>query len=427
MKNRLLRAGLLAICGGLALASCVDDEERVVFMAENPYASEGSQQPSFSQSYTQKFSQEDIDKAKTENKIDEDIKAEDKQLSDYYATFKPTNKTTYDGSKWYGSVDLGISAEWAVCNVGTDAFDEKSEKAFLEFYDPKPYLTAYNEYCVTLDTLKKASDEGYDRLLQIYYGQSDTGRDGFPKTVSFQEYLEMGYGKGNDASARWFQYHELLEVLEEMDKVMDSVIDSLKANRESATKAYTAGLEKYLRYNYDFLYDQAINAVLQWGSTTFMTAELRPMEYYKDWDGYPTDISGNETYDAATALWGKANGWRTPTYAEMNELVSSCSKETITLRFSEIRGIAFKSTTSDSRMFLPFCTWKDKTRLSSAYPWQYMTSTQTGGTDAAKIPYIYAYGAIEKDVITLDQDLAPEIGQYYKAIYGYSLRPVRSK
>lgn len=34
------------------------------------------------------------------------------------------------------------------------------------------------------------------------------------------------------------------------------------------------------------------------------------------------DISGNATYDAATANWG--DEWRTPTYDEMNELIDKC-------------------------------------------------------------------------------------------------------
>ncbi len=85
-----------------------------------------------------------------------------------------------------------------------------------------------------------------------------------------------------------------------------------------------------------------------------------------------TDISGNKTYDAATAKWGK--GWRTPTKAEFDELLHYCGwgYEQKGGRWGALLG----SSINDKSIFLPVTGYKEGTKLlDSSGNGMYWTST----------------------------------------------------
>ncbi len=58
-----------------------------------------------------------------------------------------------------------------------------------------------------------------------------------------------------------------------------------------------------------------------WGETT--TKSEYTKENCKTWEKSIGNISGNSNYDAARANWG--GSWRTPTNAEMEELIDKCT------------------------------------------------------------------------------------------------------
>jgi len=73
--------------------------------------------------------------------------------------------------------------------------------------------------------------------------------------------------------------------------------------------------------------------------------------YHKDMD----DISGNATYDLATAKWGK--GWRMPTKAEYDELLLHCNYSYV--ERGGIKGHEFTNPNNNRSIFLPATGFKE--------------------------------------------------------------------
>ena len=72
------------------------------------------------------------------------------------------------------------------------------------------------------------------------------------------------------------------------------------------------------------------------------------------------DISGNPEYDVAAASWG--DGWRMPTVAEMNELLTECEWTWYDDFKKGVSGYKVESKTNDNFIFLPtsgFCVGTD--------------------------------------------------------------------
>ena len=123
----------------------------------------------------------------------------------------------------------------------------------------------------------------------------------------------------------------------------------------------------------------------------------------------PGDISGNPSYDAATANWG--SGWRMPTRAEFEELVDKCTWEWTSRGGHdgyEVTGPNGKS------IFLPAAGWRNGTSLGYAGDYgNYWSSTPLG---------VSTQGAY--DLSFLSGDLNVFWG--YRN-YGQSVRPVTDK
>lgn len=111
------------------------------------------------------------------------------------------------------------------------------------------------------------------------------------------------------------------------------------------------------------------------------------------------DISGNATYDAATAQWG-AN-WTTPTYDQFYELMHNCTWEFTTL--GRISGCKVISKINGNYIFLPF-------EFGNKYE-RYWTSTSKDKE------YYY-----DGDVITLDDNSI--IISMWDRSSAYPIRPV---
>lgn len=93
------------------------------------------------------------------------------------------------------------------------------------------------------------------------------------------------------------------------------------------------------------------------------------------------DSNGNLTakYDAATVNWGK--GWKTPTYAQVKELVNNCTWTWKTK--NGILGYEVKSANNGNSIFLPFAGYRYGTSLeydgSDGYYWSSTAGESNGG------------------------------------------------
>lgn len=87
-----------------------------------------------------------------------------------------------------------------------------------------------------------------------------------------------------------------------------------------------------------------------WGETVFK-AEYRPWNsktYGKP--EFHRDISGDDSMDAARALWG--DNWRLPTISEFTELCENCDKQWVTTN-DGVKGVEFFSLMNGENLFLP--------------------------------------------------------------------------
>lgn len=96
-----------------------------------------------------------------------------------------------------------------------------------------------------------------------------------------------------------------------------------------------------------------------WGELTTKTEynEYNSTAYGKD----TGVISGNATYDVATANWG--DGWRLPTVEEINELVANCTWTWV--EQNGVNGMSVKAANGNT-IFLPAAGYFDETSVSYA-------------------------------------------------------------
>lgn len=119
------------------------------------------------------------------------------------------------------------------------------------------------------------------------------------------------------------------------------------------------------------------------------------------------DISGNSTYDAANARWGKS--WRMPTKADFEELINNCRGQYMLQNGKW--GVKFTSKTNGNSIFLPATGYKYDTSLEQVNEkGYYWTSTPRSGFSH--------YGARFQ--------LSKEGGKvdWGTTFYGYCIRPV---
>ena len=115
-----------------------------------------------------------------------------------------------------------------------------------------------------------------------------------------------------------------------------------------------------------------------WGETTTKSSYAK--ENSRTYDVRMDDISGNPSYDAATANWGR--GWRMPTKEELKELELICRWQWTTQGGNN----GYKMTgPNGNSIFLPAAGWRDGTLLGTDREFGgYWSSTPRGsGTQGA--------------------------------------------
>ena len=112
-----------------------------------------------------------------------------------------------------------------------------------------------------------------------------------------------------------------------------------------------------------------------WGETVAKSEySENNYQYYKNgsYVDIGSDISGTQ-YDVATALLG--DGWRMPTYADVNELKNNCTSEWTT--FNGVYGRKYTSKVNGNSIFLPAAGYRWEGNLFNTGKYgDYWTSTQ---------------------------------------------------
>lgn len=140
-----------------------------------------------------------------------------------------------------------------------------------------------------------------------------------------------------------------------------------------------------------------------WGETVAKSEySENNYQYYKNgsYVDIGSDISGTQ-YDVATALLG--DGWRMPTYADVNELKNNCTSEWTT--FNGVYGRKYTSKVNGNSIFLPAAGYRWEGDLFDTGKYgDYWTSTQQ--------PFHFGFNEF--------------IGASFSPYTGLSIRPVRS-
>ena len=145
-----------------------------------------------------------------------------------------------------------------------------------------------------------------------------------------------------------------------------------------------------------------------WGETTTKSSYTDSnSKTHGEWVG---DISGNSSYDAATANWG--GNWRMPTEAEMQELEDKC-----TWKWTTQNGVNGYKVTGPScaSIFLPAAGYRYGSSLYDAGSYGYFRSSTpyySGGYNDNLACYLY-----------FDSDYQG-MGHYFGRSSGQSVRPV---
>lgn len=140
-----------------------------------------------------------------------------------------------------------------------------------------------------------------------------------------------------------------------------------------------------------------------WGETVAKSEySENNYQYYKNgsYVDIGSDISGTQ-YDVATALLG--DGWRMPTYADVNELKNNCTSEWTT--FNGVYGRKYTSKVNGNSIFLPAAGYRWEGNLFNTGKYgDYWTSTQQ--------PFHFEFNELT--------------GASFSPYTGLSIRPVRS-
>lgn len=132
---------------------------------------------------------------------------------------------------------------------------------------------------------------------------------------------------------------------------------TLKNEEENIYEAIDLGLPsgvKWASFNVGAIALEEYGGHFAWGELT--TKEDYQSSNCVTNDKEIADISGNPEYDVAAASWG--DGWRMPTVAEMNELLTECEWTWYDDFKKGVSGYKVESKTNDNFIFLPtsgFC------------------------------------------------------------------------
>ena len=132
---------------------------------------------------------------------------------------------------------------------------------------------------------------------------------------------------------------------------------TLKNEEENIYEAIDLGLPsgvKWASFNVGAMALEEYGGHFAWGELT--TKEDYQSSNCVTNDKAIADISGNPEYDVAASTWG--DGWRMPTVAEMNELMTECEWTWYDDFKKGVSGYKVESKTNDNFIFLPtsgFC------------------------------------------------------------------------
>lgn len=182
------------------------------------------------------------------------------------------NNYGQDG-RYYGYVDLGLSVKWATSNIGS-MLDKDSNPMTWEEY--------YNERIKDIKPVEKP-------II------AQAGHDTYPYVEPFDEY------KKNAVS---------ITTLRRQYEAYKSYCELMTNAFHSAVVSYNTYLMNYNSFNASHF----TGTIMYWGSS----------DYAGVIGGAPDNIAGDKDYDVCTRI---NDGWRMPTKAQWEELVSKCKWE----------------------------------------------------------------------------------------------------
>lgn len=349
---------LLSLMCGMSLVSCSADDDTPIFIFDKVFDNSNPYEPDpLTYGVPEKLTVPTLDPA-------DDI---DNKLNIYLPT---DSVPCYDGNGnvtgYYGYINLGLSKQWAVNDLGAapvQKYPAEGFKKFSDFYTPDPY-TARMEETVT---------NGMAEINSIYEEYKKLFIDS-----SASEDTEMSFGEFKKALTAQYEHTSLSsftvngKTVEDVYKTLCSDYKAIYDEAVAAFKQAKADYESYmLSTKYAFL--QQAGEEMLWGYNTnadydshFGVSASYPDDHYKS---VPADYSGNAAYDAATNLWGAS--WATPNKDIMQELISNATLSSTSV--GNVTGVAL-TVSSGKALFIPD---KQGTRLltsskddSNAY-WAY--------------------------------------------------------
>ena len=383
----------------------------------------------------------------------------------------PTESSVSGTSGDYEYVDLGLSSGnlWATCNIGADVPDDYGNYfAWGEVTTKTSYTSdSCSTYGVQLSSIQ--GREKYDAATALWaenwvmpkladwvelanecswkgavYGDDGvvngvfvTGSNGNSIFLPFAGYLS-GESVANDKSSVAYYwtatpissssntaYYFMSNAGYETDTTMsryyglpirpmikgssDNTETQISSSRyENNYEAVDLGLSvKWATFNVGSNSPERYGDYFAWGETeTKVNYSSSNSVTYGDED--MEDISGDATYDAATANWGST--WRMPTNDEFEELIDSCTWKWSSYEATSVKGYTVTGSNGNS-IFLPAAGYRYGSSLyyagSDGYYWS--------STPNASYSY-YAYG--------LDFDSSDRGAHNISRYDGRSVRPV---
>lgn len=177
------------------------------------------------------------------------------------------------GEGLIGVVDLGLSEQWCISNLGPNFVERKPVLTFAEFFQKEVPQTPNVD---------------------------------MKSIITMSEYIKMGDSYFSDL---YKEYEKKCNIyLEEYEKAKDSYYSYLMKEKYN-----------YINSSSDWF---------SWGENFNKTSFKDNDEPYKN---APTEYAGNSSYDPSTQLWG--NNWKTPSKKQMEELFGKCKVEKLSFNW----------------------------------------------------------------------------------------------
>lgn len=364
MKNSMTKLKYLAIAISIAMFSCTDEEDLLVYVSlENISMELENQIDSF------------------ESRIPTSIRW-DKNIDSIFANSLPDVYVGVENEEgnligYQGYVDLGLTTYWAVGNLGSP---------LLELPNNKNWWKKFSDFCNHKD-FKSKMEQRFNPLTNI------------PQEF-FDKYELPGY----------ISYDDYITYVEPYKKSVRDMTDAIQQYVEDAYEAYTSYM---LEHKYSYISN--IGGYVMWGNPELMSKD-NGINFNQNWESFPMRLE-TATHDAAMNLWGKQ--WSTPTKEQMDELVNKCKVTPYSI--SGIYGIRIIGP-SKKEIYLPAGNYQQSSYIRDYRGSQkgyYLTADRVMNvsiSDKGCKHYGLEFGLNYNSV-----------NNSFSSAYGYSLRPVYRK